>query len=325
MNQLVSLELPQHIDSTMLSCFRSCPRRFYNEFVLGLRPAALSKDLHAGACFASALEDVYQGIFAHKEPFDDALKRAFANFVKNWGDFVPPKESPKTQENVWHAVEEYFRNWSPLTDPVQPYDENSFEFTFGIPLLPALPVLARDGIGQGLTISTVNTDCFPLHPSGQPFIYSGRFDLLGKYFDKPVVRDEKTTTSIASRWSDQWNLRSQFLGYCWACQQSGLPIDTVVVRGVGILKTKITLVEAIKTYSDHMIAKWLEQTRRDLWRLRRCWDEGYFDYNLADACTSYGGCSFTDLCTSPEPERWYGNFVTKRWNPLRKDPTSEAA
>lgn len=297
--------LPLNIDSTMMSAFRACPRKFQYEFCFGLRPARVSIDLHAGACFASALEYLYKLVHEDGIPTDKALLRAYGIFLKQWGDFEIIKDTPKTRERVWEATESYVATYSPYTDHVQPAKlpgQPSYEFSFGIPL--------------------TDPD-FPLHPSGSPFIYSGRFDMLGSWNGKLVVRDEKTTTSIGAMWAEQWDLRSQFMGYCWACQQSGLDVDTVVVRGVGILKTKITQVEAIKLYPRHMIERWYEQLRRDLHRLRKMWDEGYFDYNLADACSSYGGCSFRDPCLSPVPERWFGNYVVRRWNPLIKNPIAD--
>lgn len=54
--------LPLNVDSTMMSCFRSCPQKFFREFVQGYRPAGISIDLHAGGAFALALEEVYKGV-----------------------------------------------------------------------------------------------------------------------------------------------------------------------------------------------------------------------------------------------------------------------
>lgn len=309
-----SPELPLHIDSTMISCFRSCPKKFYEEFVLGLRGGAISIDLLAGGCFASALENVYRGHYQQGLSQGEALMRAYGAFLQQWGDPEIIKDTPKTRERVWEAVEEYFNQWGLLTDAVKPYMVSgvpAFEFTFGIPLAPS--ALAHNG----------DYGVFPEHPSGQPFLYSGRFDMLGDWNGKIVVRDEKTTTSIGASWANKWDLRSQFMGYCWACQQSGLDVDTVCVRGVGILKTKFTLVEAFKTYPKHLIARWHEQLRRDLWAIRRCWDEGYWDFDFADSCEAYGGCVFRDVCASPEPDRWRQNFQVKRWNPLNKNPIEE--
>jgi len=320
---VVEALLPLHIDSTMMSCFRACPRRFYYEFILGLRPTALSVDLHAGGCFATALERYYKAIYVEGASNDTALQRSLGAYLAAWGDFEPIKDTPKTKDRVWEAVEDYFRNWSPQTDPVQPFRDTAgapaMEFTFGIPLEPttddkAWDALQREGKAQHL---------FPLHPSGQPFIYSGRFDMLGIKNGKVRWRDEKTTKSIGADWAEQWDLRSQFIGYTWALQQSGIKCDGGVVRGIGILKTKITLVEAEKIYSDVLVSRWHEQLRRDLWRLRRMWDENYWDFNLADACTSYGGCAFRLPCSSDAPERWYSGYNIRRWNPILKNPIAD--
>lgn len=310
-------ELPQYIDSTMMSCFRSCPKKFYHEFILGLRPTGFSVDLHAGACFATAIEVIGAAVHADKMPLSEAFKRGYAAFLDAWGDFVPEKETSKSKDRVWEAVEEYFLAFPPLTDHIQPFfnphGKPTYEFTFAVPLLPASN--QRDS----------SPPAFPLHPNGEPFLYSGRLDRLGQWGGKVVGQDEKTTKSIGANWGDQWTLRSQFLGYCWALRHHGLPVDTIAVRGIGILKTKITIVEAIKTYSDMMIDRWLVQLKRDMWRLRECWDGGYFDYNFGDACTSYGGCVFNSLCASGQPEAWYSQYQVKRWNPLHKNPTEEKA
>jgi hypothetical protein len=300
---------PAYIDSTMLNCFRACPKKFYYEYILGLRPAETSIDLHAGAVFSATLERFYQEIFKNGLDTSAALARAHATFMSEWGDFVIRKEGhPKTPENMWGAVEDYVRVYPPRFDSVQPYFTGSgatFEYSFAIPL---------DFPG------------FPRHPvSGDPFIYVGRFDLLGKKDSRPVIRDEKTAQRLESNWAEKWDLRSQFLGYCWALQHLGVLCNTVVVRGVIITKTNIRQVEAIKMYSQHLIEKWYEQLRRDLIRLTSCWNEGYFDYNFGDTCTSYSHCSFIPLCTSAQPENWYSSYEVVRWNPLLRNPTAAIA
>jgi len=309
--------MPLNVDSTMISCARSCLQKFRLEFVLGLRPIGLSVDLHAGACFALAIEETYRQIHIAKRPLAEALLRAHFAFMASWGDFEIPewKRTAKTKERVWEAVEGYFAEWSPLTDPCQPYtaaDGNpTFEYTFAIPLEPFCDPHA----------GTVKPGDFPEHPDGGPFLYSGRFDMLGSYMGYPCIRDEKTTgSSIGDRWAEQWDLRSQFMGYVWACRQGGVDARNVIVRGIGIQKTQLRFVEAIKTYSDFLIARWYEQLRRDLWRIRRAWDEGYFDFNLGESCTAYGSCAFMTNCQSQVPEAWMQGYEVRRWNPLIKNP-----
>jgi hypothetical protein len=55
--------IPLNVDSTMLTCFRSCPQKFLLEFCHGFRPPAISIDLHAGGCFATSLEAFYRAIW----------------------------------------------------------------------------------------------------------------------------------------------------------------------------------------------------------------------------------------------------------------------
>ncbi len=301
--------LPPYVDATMISCFRSCPRKFFNEFVLGLRPPGLSVDLHAGGAFAHALEVVRKCVFVDHLPLSEALLRGNAAFEIYWGDFVisENKRTNKRPHRVWAAVEEYFTKFPPLTDHIQPYFSDgkpTFEFTFAIPL---------DGPE------------WPRHPvSGEPFLYTGRFDLLGEYMSLPIIVDDKTSgAGHYSNWAESWDLRSQFIGYTWACGELGVPADQVAVRGVGILMESIPIAEAIKPYSNHLRAVWLEQLRRDLTRIVAMWNEGYWDYNYAEACTNYGNCIFMQPCQSPTPDPWLKTMSVRRWNPLLKDPTKE--
>ena len=330
-------ELPLHIDATQRSCFVSCPQKFYKEFVLGLRPPGLSIDLHAGACFATALEETYRGIYSEGLSLEEALVRAHAAFCLAWGDFEIPtwKRTAKTMDRVWTAIaggicdedRGYFQEYPPHTDEVKPFMKAdgtpTMEYTFAIPLEPCAP-------NYDTTYDAVRTKkdyqsgLFPCHPSGQPFLYCGRFDLLGQRASRPewvIPRDEKTTgSSIGADWTSKWKLRSQFIGYVWALQQCGFKCDEICVRGISILKTKIVHAQDIQTYSQALIARWHEQLRRDLWRIRRCWDEGYWDFDLAEACTAYGNCIFMDSCTSGDPLQWLSEMEVRRWNPLYKNP-----
>lgn len=320
-------QLPVMIDATQRSCFVSCHQKFYKEFCLGLRPPGLSIDLHAGSCLATGLEETYRGIYQDGLSLEESLVRSHAAFLLAWGDFEIPawKRTAKTMDRVWEAIvgdgtpegQGYFEAYPPHTDEVKPFmtadGKPTMEYTFAIPLEPA-----------GLYGFENTPGYFPLHPSGQPFLYCGRFDMLGQRASRPgsvIPRDEKTTgSSIGADWASKWKLRSQFIGYVWALQQCGFTCDEVCVRGIGILKTKIVQIQDIQTYSQALIERWYEQLRRDLWKMRRCWDEGYWDFDLAEACTSYGNCIFMDSCTSRDPLNWLSEMEVRRWNPLFKNP-----
>lgn len=307
--------LPPFIDATMMSAFRSCHQRWWAEYALGLAPTQKSVDLHAGGCFSAALEEVYRSTFETGQPLDKALLSGYSRFLREWGDFEPEKKTAKSPENVWSGVEKYFSLYPPQADPVQPliFDGRpGCEFSFAIPLEPAVhPNDNPNGV-------------FPLHPvTGEPFLYVGRFDMLGRHEGTIAVRDEKTGSRLESNWTSKWDLRSQFLGYCWALSQSGIPCNKTIVRGIIFYLSKPPeVVEAIKIYPQFLIARWHEQLRRDLWRLVRAWNEGYFDYNLGESCTNYGGCPYKDRCTSATPDAWNSNYKVRRWNPLNRNSES---
>lgn len=294
--------LPAHVDSTMLSAFRSCHQKHFKEFVRGIRPGKLSQDLHAGGVFAATLESVYKAVHGGRD-FQLAMAEAEIFFYKIWGDFPLDPRNPKTPERMWSAVESYILHYGIKSDSVQPYILNgqpTFEYSFAIPL-------------EGPD--------WPLHPvSGDPFLFVGRFDRLGEWEGLPVILDDKTTKQAGDTWASQWDLRGQFLGYLWACQQQGIQVENVCIRGVVIQKTQIRHLQVIRPYTKHLIALWVEQTRRDLHSMVKCWNEDYWDYNFGETCSMYRGCVFKELCESPNPTAWEANFIEQRWNPLLLDP-----
>jgi hypothetical protein len=163
-----------------------------------------------------------------------------------------------------------------------------------------------------------------LHPeTGEPLIYTGRADMIATYAGALSIYDDKTTSALGATWAEQWDRRAQFTGYTWAARSYNIPVSQVVVRGIAILKTDIKHAQAITLRTDHHIAEWHEQAVRDIRRAIQCWKEGYWDLNLSDACSSYGGCMFKQPCTSSNPEPWLtgGNYAVRIWNPLTREET----
>lgn len=294
-------ELPIAIDSTMLTTFRACPRKFYHEFVLGLRPTRTSIHLHAGGAIAAAVEEVRRQVYNHGQPVEVALRRAYVTFANYWGDYDAPEDSYKTFFNCFRSVCSYFDHWDPSTDHIQPLNlgrGGTFEFSF------AMPTEVQ-------------------HPSGVPFLFAGRIDLLGKYIGKPCVVDEKTMKSMASSFAFQWSMRGQFIGYCKATSEAlNIKVDTAVVRGTALLKGEIKHIEAIQQYPQHLIDRWSNELTGTLKAIRTCWDTENWPYNFGDTCTSWGSCPYTILCTARDPAPWYSDFTVRRWNPVLRNPAA---
>jgi hypothetical protein len=161
---------------------------------------------------------------------------------------------------------------------------------------------------------------------GQPLIYTGRADALASYGGAGnFVVDEKTATQLGPSWGRQWDMRSQFTGYCWSARQLNIPVTGVLVRGVSILKTKFETQQVITYRGEAEVERWLNQTVRDIRRMISLWEEGYWDYSLDHACTEYSGCALVNVCKSSDPDAWLNlYFEQKVWDPLARRELSVA-
>jgi len=295
---------PVAIDSTTIAAFRSCPQKAFRQYIQHWKPAEESVHLIAGGAFADGIEQARRSFYEDGCSSEDAVAAGLRALITKYGDFECPAESAKSLERTAGALEFYFENYPLGKDgatPVKFGDSHGIEFSFAQPLPINHPV------------------------TGDPILYTGRADMIAEAFGGTYIYDEKTTSSLGQSWSKQWELRSQFTGYCWAAQQFGLNPSGVVVRGVSILKTKYDTMEVLSYRSPYEIDRWLDQVCRDIKRMIQCWEEGYWDYNLDHACTEYGGCAFTSICKSADPEAWLKTYFVKRvWNPLaRKEQSIE--
>lgn len=297
--------LPIVIDSTIRASFVSCPTKFFYSFLRNLGGKDASIDLVAGGSFAKGLEvtrKLYYG--PQRLPIGRALEQGMVAAIAEYGDVVVPEfKTQKGPDRVVEALAAYFDHFEPTEDKIQPYfsnDEPAVEFTVSVPL----PIT---------------------HPeTGQPFIYGGRFDMLGLYAGQLVVVDEKTTSQLGPTWVNKWNLRGQFTGYVWACHTYDLPVIGAIVRGVRFTKTAFSsesFAESIQMRAAWQLEAWYEQLLADVERMVSAWKTGWYDQALDEACAEYGGCPFQRLCTAAEPENWIeGHYGLRHWDPLKKNP-----
>jgi hypothetical protein len=293
---------PRAIDSTMMKTARGCHRKVYLEYFLHWKTLYPSVHLHAGAAFAEGLEAARRAFYEQGKPHEECVGIGIEALLRKYGDFAYPEDTAKTPIRMAGALEYYFTAYPMSTDMIKPYEwspgKKAIEFSFATPL----PVD---------------------HPeTGEPLIYSGRSDMIGNMAGGLFIEDDKTASQLGGAWINQWDLRSQFTGYCWSAHQSGLKVDGVLVRGVSILKTKYDTAQVITYRRKWEMDRWLEQTTRDLHRLIAAWKEGYYDYNLDEECNAYGGCLFKRLCMSETPESWLEGYYEQRvWDPLTHTET----
>lgn len=293
---------PAVIDSSLIAAFRSCPQKAYKEFVEHWKPRDPSVHLHAGAAFARGLEVAREAFYVKDQSPHDSIAAGLRALIQFYGEFECPPDSPKSLERMAGALEFYFDRYPLGQDKAIPMTlpggKRGIEFSFLEPL--------------GLT-----------HPeTGDPLLYSGRFDMLVNYENMALGEDDKTTSQLGASWPRQWDLRSQFTAYVWGARQAGIKLDGFLVRGVSILKSKYDTLEAITYRPTWQIDRWHEQVLRDIQRMIQCWDSGVWDYDLDHACAEYGGCPFKGVCQMQRPEVLLRQqFERRRWDPVTRVET----
>jgi len=298
----INPQLPKVWDSTIRSDYVSCLTKGYYSFQRKLGSLHGSTDLIAGGAFAKGLE-VTRRLFygGTKLPLREAIEQGMLAALAEYGDHeqAEGRRSDKSPQRVIEAIAAYFTKYPPQEDILQPYilsGEPCVEFTFSLPL----PLLHPD--------------------SGEPLIYAGRFDMLGTRHGQLLWVDEKTTSQLGPTWANQWNLRGQFTGYTWACQQYGYPVTGGIVRGISFTK-EFGFAESLQLRASYQVESWYQQLIRDIARVIDAYKSGWYDQAFGDACSAYSGCPFRALCEAQDPENWIeGRYGIRDWDPLRKVP-----
>lgn len=297
----VNPSLPRVIDSTIRGDYNSCHTKGFWSFQRKLGPKDASTDLIAGGAFAKGLEVTRKLFYGpDKLPYPDALRQGMQAALVEYGGHSPPEHKKlKSVDRVVLALADYFEHYPMPSDHIQPHmikGTPCVEFTFSIPL-------------------PIN------HPeTGEPFLYAGRFDMLGVRNGQLVVDDEKTTSQLGPTWINKWNLRGQFTGYIWACQQYGFPVLGAIVRGVSFLTKGFGHAESIQLRAQWQLDQWYDQLLHDVERMVRAWKAGWYDQDFNETCAEYSGCPFQVLCTAQNPENWVSKFAVREWDPLAKVP-----
>ena len=296
---------PHAIDSTILGTFRSCPQKAFRSYIEHWKPQTESVHLVAGGAFAAGIEAARRAFYETDVDQAEATAIGLQSLIERYGDFECPSDSAKSLERMCGALEFYFENYPLGLDGTKPVrfanGKWGIEFDFAEPLDVKHPV------------------------TGNPILYTGRSDAIVEFASGIYVVDEKTTSSLGASWPRQWEMRSQFTGYCWAARRIGLEPAGALVRGISILKTKYDHMQVLTGRSNYELDRWYDQTNRDIERMIQCWKDGYWDWNLDHACAEYGGCGFQRICKSANPESFLPVYYHKRvWDPLlRKEMTVE--
>lgn len=294
---------PRVFDSSMLATLKTCPQLFKKIYIDDWKSlAGANIHLRAGGAFAKGVEVVRVAFYEEGLSAEDSVAKGLAALLLTYGEPTGPadSDSAKTLSGMAGALVYYFDMY-PLNHET------------------AYPALLPGG-KRGIEFSAA----YPLpidHPiTGEPIIYCGRLDAINHYATGLWGFDEKTTSRMGPTWSKKWTLRGQLTGYSWLCEQSGIHLDGMVVRGVSILTNSYETQEAIVYQAEWQVARWYTETLEWISDAITWWKRKRFRYNLDDACSNYGGCGFLTVCSSQNEQGYLETYFKKvRWNPITRE------
>lgn len=308
-----SYPIPTHeswaiIDSTKLQQYKDCPRKFFYEYLLGLRPDNGNIHLNFGKLFHKAMEVLERG-----RRSDEALLKAcevasnlFDEYFGRMAALEPERFKGKTLTNAIKALEQYRREFA----------DDRME-----------PLIIELG------------DSVLLDDSPERRLYY-KLDMLlyDHNLEKVVVKDYKTAGGhLEGVWADQFLLRMQFGTYLHVahCVYPPEQVHGCYIDGIAFQKTQIKMKRVVVRRSMGSMQnwwintlEWFKRMEQDFERLTHATPSDpamdAFPMNESN-CTSYNTlCPFHSLCTSRhnplqyDPEKVPVGYKREFWDPTKE-------
>ena len=211
MTTLPQLKGSDILTHSRMQCFKTCRRKHYYRYILGLRRDVDGKPLRIGSAFHLGLD-----IFARTKDINEAIEGAVASYeeLPGWC---------QTEEQVFEWLVErqivvemlygYFKRW----------ESEDYEIPGDIQVAE---VLATE---QVFKLPIINPETGARTPS---FIFAGKIDKIVRLGDsRKAVTEHKTMGESLAPDSDYWTclrIDSQISGYMHAARKLGHEVYTVL-------------------------------------------------------------------------------------------------
>jgi len=132
-------------------------------------------------------------------------------------------------------------------------------------------------------------------------IFHGQIDLIlrNKITGQVSYSDHKTTAALGKEFYNRINPNHQYTGYVWAGNTFlGVESNSFMVNGIQVAKTKSEFARQFTTIDEDMLNEMKLAYVEASYRLIRAIESGNFSMTSPNACSSYGGCPYLDICQS---------------------------
>ena len=287
-------------DSTSLSAFATCPRKYFYSNLQGWTSELRSVHLIFGGHYATALEHFHKHRAAGLD-YNDALRLVVREaLVATWdAEREVPQDwlhNTKTRDTLIRSIVWYLEHYK--DDPMQ-------------------TVILSDG--RAAVEYSFSVDL------SEDYVYCGHIDRLVTYGDASdiYVQDQKSTgSSITPRFFEGYSPDYQMTGYTWAGQIIfNMPVKGVIIDAAHIAVGFTAFGRQPVTRSDKQLEEFRHEALHYIGLAKACQESGYYPMNRT-ACGNYGGCEFRRICSAVPGIRenlLNGNFKKRdRWDPIKR-------
>lgn len=303
------MKLDQFFDSSKLTCYMTCPRKFFFEYVLEWRRDGGTFHLDFGTAWHKAMEVLFTDMrwLQEKDIRAKALADAFTAFNAYYNEHCDEPIGAKNPAKALEALESFIKhyagaNWTPVAVevggvvPISSTSKNEIVFR--------IDALIRDADGRLWVV------------------------------------DHKTASQNSVTWSNQWLLSHQMLNYIWAakCYYGLDEVAGALVNGVFFTKeiqhNQVMVYPQLGILENHLSSMntEIELCKKDLalleTELEAPGEIMKSFHRRTISCTDFGTCPYHGLCLGwdnplckkdcPPP-----GFSVHSWDPLASVATAK--
>lgn len=298
-------------DSTSLSNFVTCPRKYQMQNLHGWQKRKKSVHLIFGGLYASALENFHKLIVVDGLEYWDAAREILHKLLKETWEYdldeeghpIPGTGGPvdwahasKTRDTLVRSVIWYMHH----------FEDDQME------------VVVLDNGKPAVELSfTIELE------EGSEFIYCGHMDKLVNYGGAHMVQDQKTSGStITPRFFDSFTPDYQMTGYILASQIIfNVPAKVVCVDAAQIAVGFTEFTRGTVSRQRQTLEEFRHEVIHYAKQAKACHENDYYPMNRK-SCDNYGGCEFRNICAAiPENRESLLSVGFERrpvWDPLKR-------
>lgn len=289
-------------DSTSLGWFKTCPRYYYYQMILGYAPKSKSIHLTFGGWYASGVE-LYAKARAEGQDHNDAVLA-----MVKWAMGVTGTRDEAGVFTPWESGDQFKNRYTLIRSLVWNVDDREHSPWRTVILANGKPAVELSFKFEAFTV-------------GDETIYlSGHMDEVVENDGRTWVKDDKTTKgAVDANYFRHWTPNNQMSLYSIAGKVIlNRPVSGVLVRATQIQVGFNRFNTQQVPRPEPILTEWLADAKYWIERARECAINNHWPMNDT-ACTNYMGCAFQRVCSvSPSHRKaWLAeDFVKFTWNPL---------